>query len=121
MTKSVISAHILALVSMRKNIFKHKYIPNRIDYKNNTALLYFILGRAFKIFPVYLRMALIFTDFQECIWSRPTSCWKICEYQTHPVQYYFGINSIGYLFMFKNIFSHRCCDIGQNVLVKMSR
>ena len=36
-----------------------------ISYKNNIAQLYFILGRAELLgtFPVYLRMALIFTDF----------------------------------------------------------
>ena len=28
-------------------------------------------------------MSLIFTDFQQCIWLGPTSCWKICEYQSH--------------------------------------
>ena len=37
------------------------------------------------IFPVYLGMPLIFTDFQQCTWLRHTSCWKICEYQCHPL------------------------------------
>ena len=32
-------------------------------------------------------MPLIFTDFQQSTWLRPTSCWKICEYQSHPLVY----------------------------------
>ena len=38
------------------------------------------------IFPVYLGMPLIFTDFQQCTWLKPTFCWKICEYQSHPYE-----------------------------------
>ena len=35
-------------------------------------------------FPVDSRMPLIFKDFQHSTLCRPTSCWKICEYQSHP-------------------------------------
>ena len=46
MTRSVISVHILALVSMRKYILNHKINTQYNCFQNNTAQLYFILGRA---------------------------------------------------------------------------
>ena len=36
------------------------------------------------IFPVYLRMALIFTDFPTGSGSQPWALLEICEYQSHP-------------------------------------
>ena len=47
-----------------------------ICLKNNTAQLYFVLGRVDLdfIFSVYLGMTLIFTNFQQCTWPTPTSC-----------------------------------------------
>ena len=53
------------MVVYEKIYFKAYTNDLYISYKNNIAQLYFILGRA-KLcwnFPVYLRMALIFTDF----------------------------------------------------------
>ena len=55
------------------NAFDTKIIlHNYISYKGGPSNI--------GICPVGLRMLLIFTDFQQ--WS--TSCWKICEYQSHP-------------------------------------
>ena len=36
-------------------------------------------------FPVNLGMPLIFSHFQHCTCLRPTSYFKICEYQSHQV------------------------------------
>ena len=44
---------------------------------------------------VRLGMSLIVTDFQQCAWLRPTSCWKICEYQSHPQVYWKKSNVAG--------------------------
>ena len=55
-------------------------------FSSNTTQLYFILGTAelhWK-FPVNLKILLIFTDFQQSTYLTPTSCWKVCEYQSHP-------------------------------------
>ena len=79
-------------------------------------------------FSSLLKVASDIHRFQHCTWLRLISCWKICAYQSHPqgylknsnvallslialiqniiVQYYFGANCIGYLFMLQNIFSY---------------
>ena len=70
MKRTVISVHILTLVSVRKNICKHKYTQWNC-FQNNTALLYFILGRASKIIPVYLRMDLYSQIFKSAYGRDP--------------------------------------------------
>ena len=52
----------------------------------NAFLLYFILGRAdlTRIFPVYLRKTLIFTDYLTGSGCWPCTLLEICEYQGHP-------------------------------------
>ena len=73
-------------IALNSAFFKEirKLINNQyICLKNNEAprkkfskfwQLYFILGRG--NLPIDLGMPLIFTDFQQCTWLRPTSCWK---------------------------------------------
>ena len=80
------SFSLLQWLSMGKQILKHKtmektYIPkiilhNYILYKGDPTYI--------GTLPVDSGMPLIFTDFQHSTWCRPTSCWKICEYQSHP-------------------------------------
>ena len=63
---------------------------------NNTAQLYLILGRA----ELHLKFSSIADDgsdinrFQKCKWLRPTSCWKICEYQSHHQVYWKNSNVV---------------------------
>ena len=61
-------------------------IPNTIDSKIiiHNYISYWGDPSYVGIFPVDLGMPLIFTDFQQSTCLRPTSCWKICEYQRHP-------------------------------------
>ena len=62
-------------MALCEEIYLDAYLNNQyICLKDNNAQFYLD-------FPVYLEMPLIFTDFQQCMWWRPTSCWKICEYQ----------------------------------------
>ena len=115
------------IFSWRK-IYFAAYLNNRCNWlQNNTTQLHLTLGRA----ELYLNFSRIPEDgtdihrFQRCTWLRPSSCCKICEYQSHPqlyrknsnvvllfliqkviVQYYFGVDYIGYLDMLQNIFSY---------------
>ena len=85
---------LLQWLSMGKQILKHKkmkktYIPkiilhNYILYKGDPTYV--------RTFPMDSVMPLIFTDFQQSTWCRPTSCWKICEYQSHPQVYWESSN-----------------------------
>ena len=68
-----------------KNTFETKMILNiYISYQGEPSYV----GK----FLVDLGMPLIFTDFQQCTWLRPTSCWKICVYQSHPLVYWKNSN-----------------------------
>ena len=65
-----------------EKIYLEAYINNPcIPLKNNTAELYFVLGKAelYVNFSSlhYVGMSLIFTDFEQCTWLRPSSCWEI--------------------------------------------
>ena len=63
-----------------------------ICLKNNTAQLYFILGRAELCFNFshLLRDAPIIHRFQTV--QRPTSYWKICTYQKYPKVHWKNLN-----------------------------
>ena len=69
--------------SRRKHIWKHtqKIIPHNY-------ILYYGEPTYVRIVPVYLGVPLIFTNFQQCSWLRPTSWSKICEYQGNPWKNY---------------------------------
>ena len=71
---------VLQWWSVRKNIFKHKFINNQyICSKNNTVhtIEIYLRERTYVgFFSFYLVMSLIFTSYQQCKRLRPTSCWK---------------------------------------------
>ena len=35
----------------------------------------------YRFFPVFIGLSVILTDLQQCTWLKPTSFWKICQYQ----------------------------------------
>ena len=71
---------------MGKQILKHKKMKKTCIPK--ITLYNYILHKSdptyVGTFPVESGMPQIFRDFQHSTWCRPTSCWMICEYQSHP-------------------------------------
>ena len=84
--KSENTFSLLQWLSMGKQNLKHKKIKK--TYITKIILHNYILYNGnptyVETFPVDSGMPLIFTDFQHSTCCRPTSCWKICKYQSHP-------------------------------------
>ena len=60
--------------------------------KNSIRQLYFInlyIRNSWATLEFFHKDALISIDFQQCTWLRPTSWWKICEYQRNSWVYIF--------------------------------
>ena len=71
---------IMAVYEIFFFIFQVNLRNQEIVYQHNITDKLSDVG----IFPVYLRMALIFTDFQTGSGSQPCALLEICEYQNHP-------------------------------------